>query len=327
MKLVVIGGTHFVGRAVVEEAAARGHEVTVFHRGADEPTGFPNVEHLHGDRDGGLDVLKGRSWDVALDTCGYVPRVVRASSLLLSEAVDHYGYVSTLSVYPDDIGAGATEETPIHQPPFPETEEVTEVTYGPLKAACEAEALAAFPDRCLIVRPGYIVGPHDPSDRFTYWVRRAAAGGAMLVPAPSDEALQVVDVRDLGIFTLDHLEARTHDVFGVVGPRDRLTWREAVTTMVEVGGAGTTVTEVDDAELRAALGDDIYEMLPLWDVEFPGLHRFDGAKAVAAGLRHRPFERTVADTLAWDRSRDVDRLGVGLSPERERGLLEAAGAA
>ena len=227
MQLLVIGGTHFVGRALVEDAVERGHEVTVFHRGPAEPAGFPPVEHVHGDRDGGLEGLAGRTWDAAIDTCGYVPRVVRDSARLLADAVRSYTFISTLSVYPDDAPAGCNEGTPTHQPPFPDTEEITDESYGPLKVACEREALDAFSGRCLVVRPGYIVGPHDPSDRFTYWVRRAAAGGRMLAPGPQDHALQVVDVRDLGAFTLDHVEAGTADVFGVVGPHEPLTWGEA----------------------------------------------------------------------------------------------------
>ena len=137
-------------------------------------------------------------------------------------------FVSTLSVYPDDAPAGTDEETPTHGPPFPDTEEITAESYGPLKVACELEAQQAFPERCLIVRPGYIVGPHDPSDRFTYWVRRAAAGGRMLAPGPKDQPLQVVDVRDLAAFTLDRMQEGRNDVFGVVGPREPLTWGEAV---------------------------------------------------------------------------------------------------
>ena len=176
MRLLVIGGTHFVGRAMVEDAVGRGHDVTVFHRGPAEPDGFPDVEHVHGDRDGGLEPLRGRAWDAAVDTCGYVPRVVGDSARLLSDAAGHLAFISTLSVYPDDAPAGCNEESPTHQPPFPDTEEITDESYGPLKVACELEALDAFPGRCLVVRPGYIVGPHDPSDRFTFWVRRAAGG-------------------------------------------------------------------------------------------------------------------------------------------------------
>jgi 2'-hydroxyisoflavone reductase len=320
VKLLVIGGTHFVGRAVVEDAVARGHAVTVFHRGPAEPDGFPDVEHLHGDRDGGLDVLRGRSWDTVLDTCGYVPRIVRESAQLLSDAVGQYGFVSTLSVYPDDTPAGADEETPTHRAPNDDTEDVNNDTYGPLKVVCESEAQGAFPGRCLVLRPGYIVGPHDPSDRFTFWVRRAAAGGEMLAPGPPDQALQVVDVRDLATFTLDHLEAGTNDVFGVVGPARSLTWRDALESMVAVGGAGTELSWVDALFLQERV-KELESELPLWDIAFPGLHRFDPSKSIAAGLRHRPFAETVADTLAWDRDRGP--LRGGLTPERERELLEA----
>jgi 2'-hydroxyisoflavone reductase len=322
VKLLVIGGTHFVGRSVVEDAVARGHVVTVFHRGYAEPDGFPDVEHLHGDRDGGLDILRGRIWDAALDTCGYVPRIVRASAQLLSDAVGTYGFVSTLSVHPDDASAGADEETPTFRPPLPDTEDVTNETYGPLKVGCEMEAQGAFPGRCLVIRPGYIVGPHDPTDRFTYWVRRAAAGGEMLAPGPPDEALQVVDVRDLAAFTLDHLESGTSDVFGVVGPREPITWSDALASMVEVAAAGTELSWLDASFLQQRVKDEDSE-LPLWDIAYPGLHRFDATKALAAGLRHRSFFDTVSDTLAWDRERDRGALRAGLSPERERELLDA----
>ena len=319
MQLLVIGGTHFVGRALVEDAVERGHDITVFHRGPAEPEGFPPVEHLHGDRDGGLDVLRGRTWDAAIDTCGYVPRVVRDSARLLADAVRTYAFVSTLSVYPDDAPPGCNEETPTYQPPFPDTEEITAESYGPLKVACELEALGAFPGRCLVIRPGYIVGPHDPTDRFTYWVRRAAAGGRMLAPGPQDHALQVVDVRDLGAFTLDHVEAGTADVFGVVGPREPLTWGEAMPALVKAADAGTELAWVDAPFLRERINDEEGE-LPLWDIDYPGLHSFDASKAVAAGLHHRPLAETIADTLAWDRGRGA--LKVGLTPERERELLQ-----
>jgi 2'-hydroxyisoflavone reductase len=149
-------------------------------------------------------------------------------------------FVSTLSVSPDNAPAGTNEQSPTHQPPFPDTEKITAESYGPLKMACELEAQAAFPGRCLVVRPGYIVSPHDPTDRFTYWVRRAAGGGTMLAPGPQDLPLQVVDVRDLGEFTLDHLEAGTADVFGVVGPREPLTWSGALSALVTAGRAGTS---------------------------------------------------------------------------------------
>jgi 2'-hydroxyisoflavone reductase len=321
VKLLVIGGTHFVGRAVVEDAVARGHDVTVFHRGADEPEGFPDVEHLHGDRDGGLDVLRGREWAAALDTCGYVPRVVRDSSQLLADTVGIYAFISSLSALPDDAPPGSNEDTPTYQPPFPDTEEITNESYGPLKVACEREAQAAFPGRCLIVRPGYIVGPHDPTDRFTYWVRRARTGGEMLAPGPDDGALQVVDVRDLGAFTLDRLEEGRADMFGVVGPPARLTWATFLPMVCEVARAGTSLTWVDRPFLESQLGDDLDEAFPLRDYPYQGLHQYDARKAITDGLRCRPLEETIADTIAWDRARGP--LKAGLSSDREQELLAA----
>jgi 2'-hydroxyisoflavone reductase len=320
VKLLVIGGTHFVGRAAVDDAVSRGHDVTVFHRGAEEPEGFPDVEHLHGDRDGGLEVLRGREWDSALDTCGYVPRVVRDSAQLLAGAVGTYAFISSLSVLPDDAPSGANEDTPTHQPPFPDTEDITNESYGPLKVACELEAQAAFPGRCLIVRPGYIVGPHDPTDRFTYWMRRARAGGEMLAPGPDDGALEVVDVRDLGAFTLDHLERGTADVFGVVGPAQPLTWGTFLPLVCEAAAAGTSLTWVDRSYLESRLGDDLDEAFPLRDYPYQSLHRYDAGKAITAGLTHRPLRDTIADTITWDRDRGP--LKAGLSSEREQELLE-----
>ncbi len=319
MKLLVIGGTHFVGRAAVEDAVARGHDVTVFHRGAEEPEGFPDVEHLHGDRDGGLDVLHGREWDAALDTCGYVPRVVRDSAQLLADAVGTYAFISSLSVLPDDAPPGANEDTPTYQPPFPDTEDITNESYGPLKVACELQAQAVFPGRCLIVRPGYIVGPNDPTDRFTYWVRRARTGGEMLGPGPDDGSLQVVDVRDLGAFTLDHLEKATADVFGVVGPVEPLTWSAFLPLVCDASGAGTSLRWVDRSFLESRLGEDLDEAFPLRDYPYQGLHRYDARKAIGAGLTHRPLQETLADTLAWDRDRGP--LKAGISLEREQELL------
>ena len=319
MKLLVIGGTHFVGRAVVEHAAARGHDVTVFHRGAEEPEGFPDVEHLHGDSDGGLDVLRGREWDVALDTCGYVPRVVRDSARLLADDVGTYAFISSLSVLPDEAPAGPNEDTPTHQPPFPDTEDITNESYGPLKVACELEVQAAFPGRSLIVRPGYIVGPHDPTDRFTYWARRARTGGEMLAPGPEDGSLQVVDVRDLGAFTLDHMEEGTADVFGVVGPPEPLTWATFLPLACEVAGAGTFLTWVGRSHLESQLGDDLDEALPLRDYAYQGLHQYDARRATVAGLKHRPLAETIADTIVWDRDRG--QLKAGITVEREQELL------
>ncbi|HEY7401571.1 MAG TPA: epimerase [Actinomycetota bacterium] len=331
MRLLVIGGTHFVGRHAVEHAVARGHEVTVFHRGPTEPDGtFPEVAHAHGDRDGGLDNLPEGSWDAVLDTCGFVPRIVRASATLLADRADHYTFVSSLSAYPDDVPRGATEETPAHAPPFPDTEEITGESYGPLKVACELEVRRAFPGRASIVRPGFIVGPNDPIDRFPYWVRRSAAGGAMLAPEPADLPVQLVDVRDLAAFMLDHAERRTDDVFNVTGPDRVLTMRELLESCTAAGGADTKLVWAGVEFLRERglhePGEHGWEQLPYWYTEEPGFSEFDVSKAIAAGLRFRPLAETIADTLAWDRRREQTwPMGAGLDRAREQELLTELG--
>jgi 2'-hydroxyisoflavone reductase len=320
VRLLVIGGTRFVGRAFVEQAVRHGHDVAVFHRSVSEPEDFPSVEHLHGDRDGDLGLLRGRSWDAVLDTCAYVPRAVREAAAVLQGFAGHYTLVSTLSVHPDDMPAGSTEEAATFRSPFPQTEMVTEETYGPLKVACEHEASAAFGNRCLIIRPGYIVGPHDPSDRFTFYLRRAAGGGEMAAPGPPDAPLQVIDVRDLAAFMLGRVEAADSGVFGVAGPGERIVMRDVLETARDVAGADTTFTWVSEGFLEA-VGDQAQEWFPMWEPWLPGLHSYDAAKAVAAGLRFRPFTETVHDTLAWDQERGQPDLRTGLSTEMERELL------
>jgi nucleoside-diphosphate-sugar epimerase len=321
MRILVIGGTRFVGRAFLDAAVERGHQVTLFHRGESEPDGLAAAEHLHGDRDGGLDVLQGRTWDAVLDTCGYVPRVVRESAELLRDAAGHYAFVSTLSVYPDEVLRGANEDTPVHRPPFPATEKITGESYGPLKVACEEAVREVFGDRSLIVRPGYIVGPHDPTDRFTSYVRRASEGGEMLAPGPPDAAVQVVDARDLGTFVVDRIEANDPGVYGVVGPGEPASMRDVLEASREAAGADTTFTWVAP-EFLARLGEEVEAWLPIWDVQL-GVHEFDMSRAVGAGLRHRPLADTVTDTLAWDRARGMPELRSGLPRDQERELLEA----
>ena len=320
VKLLVIGGTRFAGRAFVELAVRHGHDVAVFHRSVSEPEDFPSVEHLHGNRDGQLDLLRGRSLDAVLDTYAYVPRAVREASAVLRDVTGHYTLVSTLSVHPDDLPAGSTEQAAIHKPPFPQTEMVTAQTYGPLKVACEQAATTAFGDRCLIIRPGYIVGPHDPSDRFTFYLRRAAGGGEMAAPGPPDAPLQVIDVRDLAAFMLGRIEAADGGVFGVVGPGEPIVMRDVLDTARDAAAADTTFTWVSE-EFLDAVGDQAQEWFPMWEPQFPGVHTYDAAKAVAAGLSCRPFAQTVADTLAWDQQRGQPDLRTGLSAEMERELL------
>ena len=320
MRILTIGGTRFFGRAFVEEAARRGHEVSVFHRGESEPAELAGIEHLHGDRKGGMDALGGRSWDAVLDTCAFVPREVRTLAEAIGDRIGHYTLVSSLSVHPDDLPVGANEDTPTFQAPYPDTEEVTEETYGPLKVACEVEAATRFGGRLLVVRPGYIVGPNDPTDRFTWWVRRAAAGGEMLAAGPPDAPVQGIDARDLGTFVLDRIEAHDTDTYGVVGPAEPATTADVVEAARSAVGADTSFVWADP-DFVLGLGEMHETWFPMWHPHLPGFHAYDAAKATAAGLAPRPFGETIVDTLTWDRDRGEPPLQAGMDPERERELL------
>ena len=327
MKLLVIGGARFSGRALTERALARGHEVTLFHRTPTEL--FPEAEHVIGDRDQGIEALSGRGFDAVVDTCGYVPRAVRASAELLSES-GWYGFISSLSAHPEDLPPGANEDSPTFEAPFPDTEDVTDESYGPLKVACERQVIDIFGDHACVIRPGFIVGPNDPTDRFTYWVRRGSAGGEMLAPAPSSYGLQWVDARDLAAFVLHLAEHATPGVFGVVDRAPTMTLGELIAEAATSAGADTQVTWVDEAFISSVFGgdddggddsDDPHDAFPLWWPEAPGFHAFDPARAFEAGLSCRSPSETVRDTLAWDRARQQAPLLAGLSPEREQHLL------
>ncbi|MGZ8598122.1 MAG: epimerase [Actinomycetota bacterium] len=324
MKLLMIGGARFSGRALTELALERGHEVTLFHRTPTEL--FPEAEHVIGDRDRGIDALAGRTFDAVVDTCGYVPRAVRSSTELLGDS-GWYAFISSLSAHPEDMPPGGNEDSPIFEPPFPDTEEVTDETYGPLKVACEREVTEAFGDRACVIRPGFIVGPNDPTDRFTSWVRRGAGGGEMLAPAPADYGLQWVDARDLAAFVLHLAEGATPGVYGVVDRAPTMTLEALIGAAAEAAGAETRVAWIDDAFIADSFGsdpdDDPHEAFPLWWPEAPGFHAYDPSRAFEAGLQCRPPSKTVRDTLAWDRARESGPLQAGLDPERERSLLAA----
>jgi 2'-hydroxyisoflavone reductase len=324
MRLLVIGGARFSGRALTGLALDRGHDVTVFHRGSGPDDPWPHARHVHADRSDGFGALAAERFDAVVDTCGYVPREVRASTEAFGD-VDVYAYYSSLSAHVDDARIGATEDDDVHKPPFPDTEEITEFTYGPLKVACEHEVRAAMGDRALLIRPGYIVGPDDPTDRFTYWVRRAARGGEMLAAGPEDYAMQWVDARDLAAFILTLVERGASGPFSVVTPPGRHTMRELLTTARDLAGADTSFAWVDHAFADAhGLLDDASDPLPLWTPQIPGAHLFDTTKADAAGLTTRPIVDTVRDTLVWDEGRGAPwPMEAGLSDEREREVLAA----
>ena len=342
MKLLVLGGTKFLGRCVVEEALARGHEVTLFNRGQLNPELFPEVEKLRGDRDGGLDVLEGRRWDAAVDPSGYSPRVVRDSARLLAESVEHYTFVSSVSAYRDTSVPGVDESYAvgnITEERLREAEALTqsELTaapffwevYGALKALCERAAEEAMPGRVLSVRAGLVVGPHDYSDRFTYWPRRVSEGGDVLAPGNPERQVQFVDARDLAAWMLDMAEARRAGTYNATGPDYRLTMGRVLEVCRETAGSGARFVWVDEKFLLDA-GVGPWMEMPLWTPESSednGNRHFMGLsveRALAAGLRFRPLSETVRDTLEWDISRPADtQRSAGLAREKEREVLDA----
>jgi 2'-hydroxyisoflavone reductase len=325
MRLLVLGGTVFLGRHVSEQALARGHELTLFTRGRANPGLFPEAEHLHGDRDGGLDGLAGRGWDAVIDTSGYVPRLVSASAELLAPSVEHYTFVSSVSIYDGNGGAGTDPDSPVGTIDDETIEEITETSYGPLKALCEQAAERALPGRTLVVRPGLIVGPDDPTDRFTYWPARVAEGGRVLAPGRPQAQTQVIDVRDLAGWLLDMAERRATGVFNAVGPARPLELGELLRRCREVSGSDAEPVWANDAWLIEC-GVEIWSDLPLWlggDPELEWMDHVDPGPALDAGLALRPLDQTIADTLEWHRrtAGAPGRSGFRMTREREAELL------
>ena len=322
MKLLIIGGTRFLGRALVDEAVVAGHEITLFNRGQSNPGLYPDIEQIHGDRDGGLAVLGGRQWDAAIDTCGYVPRIVRASAEFLSDAIDHYTFISSLSIYAEPLAAGLDESGGVGAIENEATEEITGETYGPLKALCEQVATEATGGRALHVRAGLIVGPHDLSDRFTYWPARVARGGEVLAPGIPEYGIQFIDVRDLARWILAAVEGRLVGAYNVTGPGHPLALGTLLDVCRSVSGSDAHFTWVDESFLTAQ-NIAPYTEMPLWvPDEFGGFNAFDVSKALAAGLTYRPLVETVRDTLEWANQRPANYAWRnGLTTEREAALL------
>ena len=329
MKFLILGGTVFVGRHLVEAALAQGHEVTLFNRGQNNADLFPGVEKLRGDRDGGLDVLRGRQWDAVMDTCGYVPRLVRASAELLAEAVDRYVFISSISVYADFSKPDQDETSPVGALADEDetAEEVTGATYGPLKVLCEQAAERALPGRVLTIRPGLIVGPDDTTDRFTYWPHRVAQGGDVLAPGRPDRRIQFIDVRDLAEWIVRMTERQATGIFNTVSANEGWTMGRLLAECQRAAHSGANLVWVDE---RFLLDNGVapWSDLPLWLPQdttdsYRGMHSISVAKAVAAGLTFLPLSHTVRDTLAWDRARHTDvPFKAGLTLEREHELLQ-----
>lgn len=324
MKLLILGGTRFVGRHLVEAARARSHAVTLFNRGQTNPDLFPDVESLTGDRDGGLDVLKGRRWDAVLDTSGYVPRIVGESAGLLADAVERYTFISTISVYPEDNQPPIREDAPLHRLDDESVEEVTGETYGGLKVLAEQAVERALPGRTLIIRPGLIVGPHDPTDRFTYWAHRVARGGEVLAPGEPDNPIQFIDGRDLARWAINMVEQGATGVFNATGPAEPLTWGAFLEACIGSTASDAHLTWVS-SDFLVSQGDDVQHRLPMWSpAGASNLMQADISRALAAGLAFRPLQDTVLDTLTWAQARAPGHeWRAGLGADQEAALLRA----
>ncbi|MFF7591488.1 NAD-dependent epimerase/dehydratase family protein [Kitasatospora purpeofusca] len=325
MRLLLLGGTEFVGRAVAEAALERGWEVTVFHRGTHAAPAGARV--LHGDRtaEGGLAALAEGEWDAVVDTWSAAPSAVRDSARLLAGRVGRYAYVSSRSVYAYPRPAGADESAPLVEG----SPDDGEMPYAESKRGGELAALDAFGDRALLIRAGLIVGPYENIGRLPWWLDRIARGGPVLAPGPRDLAVQFIDVRDLAIWTLDAVAAGLGGPYDLVGPRGHTTMGELLEACAKATGAEPELRWTAP-EAIAAAGIAPWVQLPFWVPPgelYDTVHGADVSKALAAGLRCRPAAETVADTWAWLRSiggvapQRPDRPTVGLDPELEAAAL------
>ncbi len=335
MKLLILGGTRFVGRHLVTAALTRHHDVTLFNRGRHSTSS--DVKTIQGDRNIDLDILAGRRWDAVIDTSGYLPRTVKASAEVLADS-GLYVFVSSLSVYAD-FGVAGIDETAA--PATLSSEQLAEANaidasgqtsavtygkmYGGLKALCELEIRNAFPNAHLIARPGLIVGPHDYTDRFTYWVERVAAGGEVLAPGRPEQFVQFIDARDLAEWLVQMIERRQSGVYNANGQPGSVTMASFLDECKSTTKSDASFTWVSEEFL---LGEKVaaWSELPLWLPEEAAPHMrgfmfVNSDKAIAAGLKFRALRETIADTLAWRETVADQSLKAGLDRDKEQTLL------
>jgi 2'-hydroxyisoflavone reductase len=324
--ILMLGGTGFLGPQVVEYALKRGHSVTLFNRGKTRPGLFPNLEHLQGDRDGKLDALKDRKWDAAVDTSGNLPRIVKMSADLLAPNIKQYIYISSISVYVDTSKPG-DESAKLATMDDPKNEEVMK-NYGALKALSEKAAETSMPGKTTVVRPGLIVGPDDPSDRFTDWPVRVAKGGEVLAPGGPDDPVQLIDAADLGAFLVTLIENNTTGVFNATGPEKTLTMGAMLDACKAASKNDAKLVWVD-ADFLEAQKVEAWSDMPVWvpnKGETAGFAKVSIAKALKAGLTFRPIAETAKSTLDWFNTLPESRrakMRAGLTAEREAKVLAA----
>lgn len=333
LRILVLGGTKFLGVHIVELALQHGHSVTLFNRGKTNADLFPQLVHLKGDRDAQLESLKGKHWDAVIDDSGYVPRHVKLSAELLAPNVQRYVFISTISVYAS-FAQPNNEDSPVGKLADETTEKVDGGAYGPLKALCEKAAEAAMPGRVAVVRPGLIVGPRDPTDRFTYWPARAARGGEMVTPNQASDRIQYIDARDLAAFVLRLVERRTVGTFNATSPPGMFTIGDLVSASITAANAMAKPSLSPSpvwvpADFLEKQKVQPWSDMPVWipaSGEYAGFADASVVRALREGLSIRPVQPTVNDTLAWHLQRpeaERAKLAAGLTPEREKAVLEA----
>jgi 2'-hydroxyisoflavone reductase len=340
MKLLILGGTIFLGRHLVEAALEQGHDVTLFNRGLHGADLYPDVEKLQGNRQSDLTALQGRQWDAVIDTNGFVPSHVRSSTQILAHTTPLYTFISSISVYADLSHVDVDETAPVETLTQEQLEEAEQIvppmqgtiaraygaSYGALKALCEQAAEETIPGRVLTIRPGIIVGPYDYSDRFTYWVHRIARGGEVLAPGRPDRHVQIIDARDLAEWIIRMLEAQQTGTYNATGPEKQLTMQQILETCKSVSGSNARFTWLNDTFLLEA-GAVPWSQVPLWLPETDdavGLNTMSLKKVLATGLTFRPLAQTAQDTLAWDRQRPEEvQWQAGLNTDDEARFLQA----
>ncbi len=325
MKLLILGGTQFVGRHIVERALAQGHEVTLFNRGKTQPGLHVGAKQLKGDRKSDVSALSSDNWDAVIDACGYTERDVRHTTQALAQRVKHYVFISSISVYAS-FRESNDESSATGVIVDSDTETVDGRTYGPLKAACERIVQSVFADRCTLIRPGLVVGPYDHTDRFTYWPARIAKGGDIIAPNSPQDPVQFIDARDLAAFTVHCAEQPLTEVFNVIGPT--MSMGEVLQYCKEVTQSTAQFIWLPAAYLSQHNIQEWQEM-PLWmspEGDYRSFALTHARKAQAAGLTIRVVKDTIADILRWHLSRPPAEqlaLKAGLSDERHAALLAA----
>jgi 2'-hydroxyisoflavone reductase len=339
LKILVLGGTGLIGPPMVAYAVARGHQLTLFNRGKTNTELFPELERIIGDRNDDIsalaaEVAKGRRWDVVIDNTASIPRWVEESAGLLKNSADLYLYTSSISAYADSSTPGADETAPVGAISAEEVakvktnRDITDTNYGPLKALCERAAQTAFPERCIVVRPGLIVGPGDSSDRFTYWPVRIHRGGEILAPGNPTDPVQFIDCRDLGEWYVRLVENNAVGVYNGVGPASPMSIAEMLYGIRATTGGELSFTWVDAGFLKQHEVEEWGEMT-VWVPpvgEYAGFSSSSIARAKQAGLSFRPLATTAVDTLAYWSSLPEERRAkprAGLDPETERAVLAA----